>query len=215
MEIYTSERERKTFADFLIKESVLVLTTRLQLLIKNAFDYKINSFNESFSVTELPRTGKNGMQSKYVLRYNTLMKSKIIKHIKDFENSWLDTILKLNVQFKEIPDSDVEFIEYLDDFLDRVFILLVEKIQGMNSLRIKKRFIEIEKNLSLKNLKRMTTDFTLFVESLREIFNEECVRDYVSIIGAETKRIMKNDFSFSSITLDISTLEESGCSKEI
>jgi len=105
------------------------------------------------------------------------MKSNVIKQINKFENTWIDRLTVLNVQFKRIPADDAEFIEYIDDMLDRIFIVLIEKISGVNAIVAIKSFERAEKTIKLEVLKKLTIDFSEFVHAIREIFNEPVVKE--------------------------------------
>ncbi len=189
----------KNFKEFL-NESVQ-LSIRLQELIRHAYESKSNLEEQYLEIDQ-----------KYLIRYNRAMKSEVIKYINSFENTWIDKLIKLNINFENIPEDDKEFIEYLYHLIMRMYNVITEKVNTINRAELTSDLERDTKDISLILLERLSKEFIMFINAIREVLNEPVVREYIGVFGNDVNRIMTKEFLIPEVV--INDLKESGCNYE-
>jgi hypothetical protein len=199
-------------------ESSNEISDRIKLLVLNSFLYK-QFLNESFIESNNLIKGKNGLESKYKIEFNKIMKSKSIIELQDFQSKYLDNLSKLNQNFKKIKWkdlNDVEFIIELDKFLRLVYNSLNGKITEVNNFIALEDYEIFLKIMNIQTLEMMSKDFVEFRSLIVSILSEKVQEEYVSILGNDVKRIQKSkERKLPKITLNIKSLEESGVDIEV
>jgi len=193
------------FSEYLNEKSIKDIKDRLLLLILNSFlyDQELQGINEKFIESKDILTGKNGLSSTYKIEFSKIMKSKSLVKIEDLQIKWLDNVLYRKTDFMDVDIwklNDIEFIEFIDDFIIEMEHILVHKV------------LAAIKEISINKLKDMIIEFKTFTKSIIKILNTDVKDTYISILGNEVKRLMKFNSSIPSI--NIQELEESGCEYE-
>jgi hypothetical protein len=199
-----------SFCDF-INEDTNQIQKRFKLLLLNSYLYK-QFINEKFVETKEFYSGKKGLESKYKLMFDKGMKSSSIKGLEDFKTLNIENLLKLHLDYTEVDLmklDDTKFIEYLDEFLEKVYRLLKTKIYEINDVETKYSYDNFVKVISIDTLKRLVKDYINFRNTIISILSKDVDTVYASILGNDVKRIQRSK-KFDDIKVDYDSLEESG-----
>lgn len=168
-----------------LNESVDKITNRMIKLLEHLRD----NINEEFK----------DQDNKRIIVYNKIIKSKAIKKIQNFENSFVSELHNKTLDLKKVnlnELSDKEFIEWLDLFLRHYNSSLEMQIEYY----LKERETHLESlELLPKRLKELAQEFYDFVQALRTIFSEIPKEDKKLLSGKDVQRIESKNYDLRKL----------------
>jgi len=171
-----------------MNESASKIADRIILLLIHIRD---NNINESFELID----------NKRVLLFNKIIKSKSIKVIRDFENSFISKLSDKSLDMKKINLSrlsDKEFIEWLDKFMTSYYTVLRMKCLSFSvSLEVTSNFHETE--LLPNTIKDLIAEFNLFVVGIRSVFDYIPKNDMKIFSGKDIDRLLSKNYDLSDL----------------
>lgn len=129
------------------------------------------------------------------IKFTNFKRDQALKIIKEFENTFIDSLSKVYIDYKNIELNklnDKDFLIFLDEFIDLTYRALRMKILDLQVIRHRYQLVKFEKDINLEILKKMSVDIITFINSVQSILNEETVKDEVSktIRGIAIKNIL-------------------------
>ena len=177
-----------TYKEYAMNESASKIADRIILLLIHIRD---NNINESFELID----------NKRVLLFNKIIKSKSIKVIRDFENSFISKLSDKSLDMKKINLSrlsDKEFIEWLDKFMTSYYTVLRMKCLSFSvSLEVTSNFHETE--LLPNTIKDLIAEFNLFVVGIRSVFDYIPKNDMKIFSGKDIDRLLSKNYDLSDL----------------